>query len=83
MTVPHNEHREQPGNPPALVPPGPDACPPSAPFDAALSALLDHLLVIEDHQVAIEDHQLAIEDHQLAIAVACSTVRSLVEELLP
>jgi hypothetical protein len=49
--------------------------PTSAPFDAALSALIDHLLVIEDHQ-------LAIEDHQAAIAAACSTVRSLVEELL-
>ena len=45
-------------------------------FDVALSAVIDHLLVIEDHQLAIADHQLTIAEH-------LTTVKTLVEEWLP
>jgi hypothetical protein len=57
-----------------------DMVPPLAPgtvaYDQALSALIDHLMVVHDHQLAIHDHQVAID-------AALSLVCSLVEELIP
>ena len=49
---------------------------PPVPFDHALSAVLDHLMVIEDHQLAIEDHLQGIQ-------CAFSVVKDLLEEVLP
>jgi hypothetical protein len=49
---------------------------PTVAFDSTLSALVDHLLLIEDRQ-------LAIEDQQVAIVMSLTIIKSLVEELLP
>jgi hypothetical protein len=57
----------------SMVPPS-DTVP--AAFDHALSALIDHLMIVQDHQLAIQDHQVAID---AALAVVCS----LVEEFIP
>jgi hypothetical protein len=51
----------------AMLPPVP--CEGTADFDPILSAVIDHLLVIEAHQ--------------MAIAEAFTSVRNLVEELIP
>ena len=52
-------------------------------FDLAISAVIDHLMVIEDHQLAIEDHQLAIAAHLQVIDGTFHAVKALVEEVLP
>ena len=62
----------------------------TAVFDRVLSAVIDHLMVVEalqlaiaNHQQAMEGHQCAIDDHLLAIASNLATIKTLVEERLP
>ena len=74
MSLPHSPHAKQAQIPPGTTPDAPGTTslnhtpfPPRPPgtiaFDLAISAVIDHLMVIEDHQLAIEDHQLAIAAH--------------------